>query len=179
MTDEELLTMRLSIVHRIVSLCGDIGKTKIQKITYFLQEAVGVPVMYPFRMHYYGPYSDELDGVVSLAQMLGYIEIKPDPDGFGYHVTKGSESTDLPSPPPELSDDLEESMDRATETLGALETAKLELYATIHFIGRSRGNSTRDEVLKTVQSLKPKFSEKTITRAYSELGEAGLSPKTV
>ena len=174
MSDDELFAMRLSVVQRIVSLCGDIGKTKIQKITYFLQEAVGVPAMYPFRMHYYGPYSDELDGVVSLAQMLGYIEINPDPDGFGYHVTPGPVDAVLQFEGSRLPEDLEPSMERATQTLGNLDTAQLELYATIHFIGRSSGKSERAQILKTVQNLKPKFSGQAIDQAYSSLSNAGL-----
>ncbi len=174
MRDDELLALRLSVVHRIVSLCGDVGKTKIQKITYFLQESVGIPVMYPFRMHYYGPYSDELDSVISLAQMSGYVDIKPDTDGFGYHVTPGPESDALPFEGIELRNDLEESMNTTTDTLGALETSQLELYATIHFIGRSRQTISREEVLEIVERLKPRFSAQTITKAYSELGRAGL-----
>ena len=174
MRDEELLARRLSILQRIVALCGDIGKTKIQKITYFLQESVGVPVMYPFRMHYYGPYSDDLDGVLSLAQLLEYIEIKRDSDGFGYHVTPGSGSVTGPLGEYDIPVDLVEPIKRATETLGNLDTAELELYATIHFIGRSRVGLPRDETLKTVQRLKPKFSRDTIDQAYQALKQAEL-----
>ncbi|MCE2404733.1 MAG: hypothetical protein J4F43_06210 [Dehalococcoidia bacterium] len=174
MRDEELLAMRLSIVRRIATLCDDIGKTKIQKITYFLQESVGVPVTYPFRMHYYGPYSDDLDGVLSLAQMLGYVEIKPDSDGFGYHVTPGSGSVAERFGGYNLPTDMVGSIDRATKTLGSLETAELELYATIHFIGRSREELPRDEILETVHRLKPKFSKDTIDQAYESLSRANL-----
>ena len=87
MVNEELLARRIELVREIVRSSGDIGKTKIQKIMYFLQESVGAPLMYPFRMHYYGPYSDELDGILSLTKSLRYIDINPDPNGFGYHVT--------------------------------------------------------------------------------------------
>ena len=97
MRNEELLPRRVELVREIVRRHCGIGKTKIQKITYFLQESVGVPLGYPFRMHYYGPYSDELDGVLSLTSSLGYIDINPDPNGFGYHVTpvEGSEGKSL------------------------------------------------------------------------------------
>ena len=78
MNNEELLDKRFAFVRRIVSQRNNIGKTKIQKICYFLQEAVGVELMYPFRMHYYGPYSDELDRTLSLASSVGFIDIMPD-----------------------------------------------------------------------------------------------------
>ena len=172
--EKKLLALRLSAVERIVSLCGDTGKTKIQKITYFLQEAVGVQLGYPFRMHYYGPYSDDLDGIVSLAQMMGYIEIKPDLNGFGYHVTLGSESGNLAFGKPDLPPDLEQSMTSAAKTLGNLDTPQLELYASIHLISRSRKEPHKDEVLETVHRLKPKFSLNHVGNAYRDLERAGL-----
>ena len=45
MIDEELLPLRFACLEKIVEHPADIGKTKIQKITYFLQEAVGVPLV--------------------------------------------------------------------------------------------------------------------------------------
>ena len=144
MNERELLAIRLSVIHRIVNQCEDIGedlgKTKVQKITYFLQESVGVPSKYPFRMHYYGPYSDDLDGDLSLAQILGYVEIERDPDGYGYHVTPGSECVDEDFASPDTISGLASSMTGAIDILAQLETVDLELYATIHFIGRSRKN---------------------------------------
>ena len=169
MRDQELLARRLSVVQRIVTLCDDIGKTKIQKLTYFLQASVGVPLMYPFRMHYYGPYSDDLDGTLSLAQMLGYIDIKHDSEGFGYHVTPGLGSVEYDLPTDQI-----RAIERATEILGRLETADLELYATIHFIGRSREGLPKDEILNTVGRLKPRFSKGTIDQAYQSLKQADL-----
>ena len=174
MRDEELLARRLSVVQQIATLCDDIGKTKIQKITYFLQESVGVPLMYPFRMHYYGPYSDDLDGTLSLAQILGYIDIKPDSEGFGYHVTPSLGSVAGRFDECDLSTDQIRAIERVTKILGNLETADLELYATIHFIGRSRGGLPKDETLNTVGRLKPKFSKGTIDQAYQTLEQADL-----
>ena len=178
MRAEELLARRLSVVQQIVTLCDDIGKTKIQKITYFLQESVGVPLMYPFRMHYYGPYSDDLDGTLSLAQILGYIDIKPDSEGFGYHVTPSLGSVAERFDECDLSTDQIRAIERVTKILGNLETADLELYATIHFSGRSREGLPeglpKDETLNTVERLKPKFSKGTIDQAYQTLKQADL-----
>ena len=174
MNERELLAIRLSVIQRIVNQCEDIGKTKVQKITYFLQESVGVPSKYPFRMHYYGPYSDDLDGDLSLAQMLGYVEIERDSDGYGYHVTPGSERVVEDFGGHDSISDLASSMTGAIDILAQLETVDLELYATIHFIGRSRKDLATDEVLRTVQRLKPKFSEPYIKRAYEKLEQAEL-----
>lgn len=179
MRNEELLPRRVELVREIVRRYGDIGKTKIQKITYFLQESVGMPLGYPFRMHYYGPYSDELDGILSLTKSLGYVDIEPDPNGFGYHVTPVEESEGIPWQGYDRRRDLEvreltEVIDGAIGILGELDTPKLELFATIHFIGGPKGNYSKAQTLQIVKRLKPKFSEYEIGDAYQTLQRANL-----
>ena len=175
MRNQELLPIRIAFIRRIVDLNQDIGKTKIQKITYFLQKSVGVELKYPFRMHYYGPYSDQLDNALSWASALGYIEIHPDPDGFGYHVIPSS------SKGPGLESDYKiedhpklTQIDNAIDILGNLETSDLELYATIHLIGGPDSEQTKEATLSAVKKLKPKFNEEKIASAYQSLENARL-----
>ena len=175
---DELLTRRIGLVREIVEHCGDVGKTKIQKITYFLQEAHGIPLVYPFRMHFYGPYSDELDGVLSLTSSLGYIDINPDPNGYGYHVTPVKERVGMPWQGYDRRHDKEVKeygdIARWIKFLGKLDTPKIELYATIHFIGGPKGVASKEETLTTVKRLKPKFTEPEIRKAYHDLEKAKL-----
>ena len=180
MTDQELLARRIAITQHIVNRCEDIGKTKIQKIVYFIQEAIDAPLHYPFRMHYYGPYSDELDGVLSLTKSLGYIDINHDPDGFGYHVTPVQEKREMSWRDYDISTDpdikeLTEVIDKAIDVLGELDTPQIELYATIHFIKKSpKGEVSKTDTLNTVMKLKPKFSRDEIDGSYNRLKKAHL-----
>ena len=179
MANEELLSRRIAVIRRIVGRHRDIGKTKIQKIVYFLQESVDVPLKYPFRMHYYGPYSDELDGNLSLTKSLGYIDIDSDPNGFGYHVTPVEEMEGASWQGYEMSDDpevrrLTDSIDGAVDILGQLDTPQIELYATIHLISGLKGNSSKEQTLQMVKRLKPKFSTQEISRSYQQLKKADL-----
>ncbi len=175
MQDQELLSLRLAVIERIVSTCSDVGKTKVQKIAYFLQESIGVPLKYPFRMHYFGPYSDELDGVLSLARAIGAVDISPDPEGFGYHVTPGSEHGNGWSQAYDLSKHPKiEEIDKVVKSLGDLETYKLELYATIHFVSGTSEKQSKQDVLETVGGLKPKFNKDAIDHAYQTLERSGL-----
>ena len=174
MRNLELLDKRIAFIRRIVDRCDDIGKTKIQKISYFLQDTVGVDLEYPFRMHYYGPYSDDLDNALAHAQSLGFVDIEPDPNGFGYHVTPCEEESpwsqeyDI-SKRPDV-----ERIDNAIEILGELETHELELYATIHFIGGPESERSRKQTIGTVGKLKPRFTPDQIDEAYRTLKNAGL-----
>ena len=175
MRDQQLLSLRLAVIGRIVATRDDIGKTKVQKIAYFLQESIGVPLKYPFRMHYFGPYSDELDGVLSLAKSIGSVDIKPDPEGFGYHVTQGTNDESTWSQAYDISKDPNvAAIDDAVTILGKIETWKIELYATIHFISEMDDGLSKDEVLEKVGDLKPKFDKRTICQAYQTLQKAKL-----
>lgn len=174
MRNRKLLDMRIAFIQRIVGRCDDIGKTKIQKICYFLQKAVGVELKYPFRIHYYGPYSDDVDDALSFAESLGFIDIEPDLDGWGYHVTPCKEES-----PWALTYDASTHrdigrIDDAIDALGRLETYELELYATVHLVGGPESERSREQTIKTVKKLKPRFTHDRIDGAYQSLENAGL-----
>lgn len=165
---EGLLEQRIAFINKIVTECDNIGKTKIQKISYFLQESVGIDLKYPFRMHYYGPYSDDLDQVVSLAETLGHIDISPDPNGFGYHVTATTNGEDEPK---QIGN---EKVDAAIRVLGILETVQLELYATIHFVTKQQPENSKNDTINVVGKIKPKFHPDHIESAYDLLKNSKL-----
>ena len=52
---------RFAIIRYIVDMLKDVGKVRMQKLVYFLQWIFTVPLGYDYKMHYYGPYSDELN----------------------------------------------------------------------------------------------------------------------
>ena len=173
------MTRRVAFIERIVLNSGDIGKTKIQKILYFLQESMGVPLKYRFRMHYFGPYSDEIDNALSLSKSLGRIDIQPDSGGFGYHVTPIVTRSDAmwqdydPSEDPEIEISLE-GIDKTIDILSRIDTPQIELYATIHFIGGPMSNRSEEQTVETVKRIKPKFTTHRIESAYQTLKESDL-----
>ena len=174
MRNLELLDKRIAFIRRIVDRWDGIGKTKIQKISYFLQDSVDVDLEYPFRMHYYGPYSDDLDDALSHAQSLGFVDIEPDPDGFGYHVSSCEEESPWPQEYDIEKNPDVDRIDKAIDVLGELETYELELYATIHLIGGPQAKRTRVQTIETVKRLKPRFTKPQIDEAYRTLENARL-----
>ena len=171
MSDTDLLVRRLAAIQCIVEQSKDIGKTKIQKIVYFLQEGSGVPLHYSFRMHHYGPFSDEIDSGISALQSAGYIDVNHDLQGYGYHISPAS-ADQLPWDS-ELAKYREEMTQAITE-LGVLDTSDLELYATIHFVQQLLKKPTKDAVINNVSRLKPRFSPQTIGAAYNQLVGTGI-----
>ena len=174
MRNPVLMEKRIAFAKRIVDSQQDIGKTKLQKISYFLQESLGVELMYPFRIHYFGPYSDELDNTLALADSVGIIDIEPDLKGFGYHVTPSERETAWALNYDFSKETDMEQVDTAINVLGKLEVSELELYATIHFIGKPETGRSKDQTLEIVKKIKPRFLEARIDQAYDRLKESNL-----
>ena len=163
--------LQLAILHDVTSRLGDVGKVQLQKVAYFLQEAFGVPTKFPFKMHHYGPYSEALETNTSRLKISGYVDVKPDLQGYGFHITATDE------PPEEwrnLVQPYKESIDRVIEHFGQRRTPELELAATIHYMKKLQPEVTTKELLKRVSALKPKFDESDVSNMHSELDELNM-----
>lgn len=165
MDEMDLLMQRLSVIRRIVDVAPvPPGKTSIQKIVYFLQNEIESALDYRFKMHYYGPYSEKLDGNLSLANAMGLVEVIPDSEGYGYHVIPGQQDLGQQEPPMPWTE-----IDEMIQDLGGLELWRLELVATAHFVKSLHPHSNRRQVIEMVRGLKPKFSEHIIVGALERL----------
>lgn len=160
------LTRRLAVMHALIRELGDCGKIQAQKLSYFLQESEGVPLDYRFRMYHYGPYSDEVNNTLQLLRAMGFVEITPDPQGYGYHIRPtGSEAEPLSVEAQGYREKIRSIVDR----LRALDSGSLELYATLHFVRKTLGESSVNDVIRVTSSLKPKFTHQFITSSYESL----------
>ncbi len=163
--------LQLAILHKVISELGDVGKTKLQKLGYFLQEAYGVSSKFPFRMHHYGPYSEALETDIARLRLAGYVKVESDQLGYGFHITK------IDNPPEEWEQLIEphrNSVERAITEFGSRPTHELELAATIHFVKNLFPDISSLEVVAKVKALKPKFDEDYVLRVYDELKQKEL-----
>ena len=169
MDEMNLLMARLAVIRRISELAPDAGKMSVQKIVYFIQNWLEVPLDYRFKMHHYGPYSVKVDGNLSLASAMGLVNLDRDPDGFGYHVTPGIyelENVDAELP--------WENVDGLIEVLGDLELSRLELLASTHFVKCVHPKWNKAEIIDMVRRVKPKFRKSEIEKSYADVFEQGL-----
>jgi uncharacterized protein YwgA len=63
--------------------CVD-SRKRLQKAIYLLQQLVDCPLRCDYILHYYGPYSFELAGLMDKLSGSGIINEEPEPTGFGY-----------------------------------------------------------------------------------------------
>ena len=163
--------LQLAILHDVTSRLGDVGKIRLQKLAYFLQEAFGVPTKFSFKMHHYGPYAEALETNTARLKLAGYIDVKPDVQGYGFHIT----ATDAPREEwKNLVQPYEGSIDRLVEDFGQRPTSELELAATIHYVNKLRPELPNDELLMMVRALKPKYGEGDVSNIHSELKRLDL-----
>ena len=167
MDHEEL---RLAVLYEVISKLQDVNKTQVQKLGYFVQQVFEVPTKYHFKMHHYGPYSEELETDLARLRMAGYVDIVPDPQGYGFHITKSDSPVEKWV---SFSKPFNDRINEAIQTFGARGTSELELAATIHFVSNLMSDQPTSEVLVRVKALKPKFHENYIHNIYEELEQMG------
>jgi uncharacterized protein YwgA len=172
--EEEL---RSEIIQYLVGKSHKLGKVQLQKTIYFLQEVFRVPMGYDYVMHYYGPYSFDLDDMLSGMQGKGVLSINYVlyPAGYvGYDISLGKNAASSLKLPNEYTD----KIDQVVDIFKPMDAQTIELWATIHFVRSILAEKERDfgkkAVVKEVGLLKPKFGEQDIEKAYEEMQNKNL-----
>lgn len=162
MNEEQREAFVVSLVRELAAVAW-VGKTHIQKAIYFAQEAAGADLGFRYVIHYYGPYSRELDSLVQKLESQSVLNVTAAPDGYGYEVAIGET---------QLEETLEEYLQRSVESIvkhfGGMPTLELERLSTAFYIRKRLPEADREDWVREVKSLKPKFSEEEIEKALDE-----------
>lgn len=149
------------------------GKKALQKLVYFCAEA-GVPLYVNFRLHIYGPYSNEVTEELGEAVTKEIVKVSPD----GYTFSKGVSGDKYLARDRGNIEAHREKIQKVLDTFGRFSPLELELYATVHFIAtalnEAYGYVTEEKVVKEVYRAKgDKFSVQRIQSAYQDLSDGG------
>ena len=150
----------------------NVEKIRLQKMIYFLQEAQGVPTKLSFRMHHYGPFSEDIETDTAWLKLAGYIEINPDPQGHSFHIVP------VDAPSEEWNDVMEpykESIGRIVDLFENRSVAELELFATMHYVKCLQPDLPNEKILDIITALKPKFDEGYVAQMHAELEQLWIS----
>mgnify|MGYP000138560975 CR=1 FL=1 len=157
---DEKKTIFAYLVSKLNEKTEQVGKTTIQKMMYFLKRK-GL-VDYEYTLYHYGPYSFEVEGELIRLESTGIIDVSWDPDR-GYFI-RLAEGYDLA----ELETGVKEAIDFLVEKFGQKRARDLSLIATVlYFYGRL----SESEIIETVKSLKPQFSELEVRKALEVVKE--------
>jgi uncharacterized protein YwgA len=167
---------KFMLIQYLVGKLSVVGKVKMQKVIYFLQEACGVDLEYDFFMHYYGPYSPELNNTLQEMKTEGLLQFSLAifPSYYGYQIDPGEKASKEIQIPAKI----REKADKIVELFNMYDAQKMELLASIHFVRailmEQGKKSDKKSVVNEVQLLKPKFEQEKIAEAYEELQQNGL-----
>lgn len=157
---------RFMIIRHIVDKLRDVGKIRMQKLVYFLQSIFGVPLGYDYKMHYYGPYSDELNDDLIAMQVGKNVEIGADPSGYGYHIIPGTQDVITKS---DVLADYSRKISKCLDDFGRFSPSDLEILGTLHFVKYIAGVSDEKKIIEKTSMLKPVFPRATIEQTYKKL----------
>jgi uncharacterized protein len=157
-----------------------LGRTALQKITYFLK-ALGVPMRYSFDIHHYGPYSDQIPSDIELLMADGIIEdLSTTTTKYWNYAPKPGEPLDrLLEQHESFVRTHRRTVERVVDSLGPLDPRELELFATLHYAYRyemaSTSKPSRDAVLARFKEYKGnKFPPDELTAAYDTMVDMSL-----
>ena len=160
----------LALLHHVVIQQGEPTKTRLQDLTYLMQEAHGLPMKYRFR-YLYGPISQGMDNDLSLLQGMGYVKMTPAKQGTGILVG----ATDPPEPEwLETARYHREAIELTLDRFGEKPDLELHVAATTHFFSQALAREmdltpTRDRVVNALTRMMPKVERGLIQRQYEDL----------
>ena len=165
MNEDERASFVVSLVDGLVKE-GWVGKTHIQKAMYFAQQAAGLQLDFRYVIHYYGPYSFELDSFIQSLESQGVLNVVAEPDGYGYRVSVGETTIEE-----RLDDEMKKRVQVIAGYFGGLNAGELELLSTSYYVLLRFPGAKKDTQIREVRRLKPRFSRKEIAQALDEAAE--------
>lgn len=157
-----------------------LGKTALQKIVYLLQKLFDVKSKYNFSLYMYGPFCAELQSDIDIVQTMQGINVES--KDIGFEISAGSHNESLRQKASDfLSGDNAAAISKVIEDFAGFSAKELELRATIIYVSKDTGHSeprpSRDEVIRLIKEIKPRFTEQTIGDALAELEAKGYVDK--
>lgn len=157
---------RLALLLLVLSSKGTVyGRTKVQKMVYLANECFW-GVIDDYRFYQYGPYSEWVTLQLSNLRDAGIIKENSQETETGrivykYSITEKGKSL-LESILKEIGEDpLIERTKKLLDELSEYNSDKLEIMASLIMISKD-DSLNREDVIKKVAHLKPRFDEKTI-----------------
>ena len=148
------------------------GKTFIQKSIYLLQEGLKENLDYDYKLHFYGPFSQELADDINTLEDLGLINVDYNPDGYGYEIKITNEGISFLNKFQSRYGVEENKLEKVLDLISGELVRGMELLGTVLYFVKLTDNE--DELKKLVNMIKPHFYDEEINRALQKLRDEGI-----
>ncbi|MDQ7788747.1 MAG: hypothetical protein RDU41_01690 [Clostridia bacterium] len=170
--------MIAELAYRLHNRSPQFGKTALQKTVYLLQELHGVECGYDYSFYTYGPFSSELLSDLDFVQALRGVAVDYVGSGSrGYEISPGDENVRIREKAAGFLSEAALAVDRIVDEFGSLSAKDLELRSTLVYVDkdtkRAGESLSRDELVRLVKEIKPRFNSETIQDALADLVSKG------
>lgn len=154
------------------------GKTKLQKLVYFLLEAKRIPLGYRYRFYTYGPYSDTLAGDVDYLSTIGALKVAYDVAVGGYNIRPGEKAKILEQKAQPFLNFHKQAVDEVLDHLSDKNVRDLELLSTVLYLWSNDAEcrSSVDTLVAKATRLKPHLRNEDIRNGLEMLKNNHLLP---
>jgi len=141
---------------------NQIGKTKIQKLMYLLEDKLNED--FGYTMYHYGPYSSEIAESMNIANANGWIDMEWHVDsGYSMHIKDISD-------PLEIQDKEERAIEKIVNKYGNFKALELSIIATALYVKKNFGVDNPNDIIDIVLDLKPKNNREWIENTLNKAG---------
>lgn len=147
-----------------------IGNTRLQKEIWILQR-LGLPTDYSYKVHFYGPYSEDLHAETGFLQSIGVVDVEERQSqerGTNYYITTVRNPEGLPV------DELPSEVEEAIPVLEKTDPTVLELAATYDAF-RDQGDDHEEAIRRVRRKKGAKCDGGRLESALELLEKLGLS----
>lgn len=173
----DVLTRRFGVFVQLAEdLSGNLGRTSLMKLCYFLQALKRVPLEYTFSLYSYGPFDSEVLSDLQTAESMGvlYSGVEHYPGGYKYDIRPAEKSQKVKELTKEFLTKYKKEIEWVTQVFGNRSAADLELLSTILFVHEEERINDNQKLLERVNSIKPHFSLSQIAGQIHWSRERGL-----
>ncbi len=161
----------IAILSLLENAQGTVGKTFLQKGIYILQEGLKEELGYKYKLHFYGPFSQELANDIDTLYYMGLINIQYDAEATGYRIEITEAGKKFLKKYQQ--NDLEKNkIEKVLSMIDGKLTKKMELLGTVLYFAKLTND--KGEIKRLVNMFKPHFADSEIEESLKRLRKEGM-----
>lgn len=174
---------RLAVVGDLVQRLqgrSELGKTKLQKLVFLMEELENLDLNYRFHFYNYGPFSNALAGDVGYLEEVGLLSVDFDKVGGSFQIAPNADTPKLVEKGENFLQQKAAIISKIVDAFGSKSARELELASTIVYVSKrdpdyEKGDHGR--LVSVTKALKPKYAQGEIEAAIEGLKKLGYLSK--
>ncbi len=162
----------LNVLNFINNSRKPVGKTYIQKGIFFLQEGLEEKLDLNYKIHYYGPYSEDLTEILYELEDMDFLKINYDDQNEKYEIYLLEDGINFIESEKENYEISEDKYTKIINLIGNSSVEEMELLSTTLYF--SKLTDTDSECINQTHTAKSHFNENQIKEALDRLRDSNI-----